>query len=138
VTQPVAQSFRVFVYGTLKPGEANHHYCQAEVMATQAAFVRGQLYDLPFGYPALTVGASRVYGVLLSFTNPTVLTVLDQLEEYYPARPNQSEYVRVKTEAFSLDGQSLGLVWTYQMTRQRVTVSGGILLPQGRWGSRAL
>ncbi|MFM7426544.1 MAG: gamma-glutamylcyclotransferase [Elainella sp.] len=134
--QPVTPSFRVFVYGTLKPGEVNYHYCQSEVLAAQPAFVRGQLYALPFGYPALTVGSNRVYGVVFSFINSAVLTALDQLEDYYPARPHQSEYLRVKTAAFSLDGQSLGSVWVYQMTRQQVVTSGGVLLPQGEWSGR--
>lgn len=132
-----ASTLRVFVYGTLKPGEANYHYCQSEVTAAQPAFVRGQLYALPFGYPALTIGPNRVYGVLLSFTNSTVLTVLDQLEDYNSAKPHQSEYLRVKIPAFSLSGQALGSVWTYQMTRQRVIASGGVLLPGGEWSGRS-
>lgn len=45
---------RLFVYGTLKQGFRNHHYCQSGEFAGNA-FLPGKLYDLPAGYPALTI-----------------------------------------------------------------------------------
>ena len=54
---------RVFVYGTLKPGEANYEfYCGSEVVETKKAWTRGELYTLPQGYPAMTTGNDKVYG----------------------------------------------------------------------------
>lgn len=45
----------VFVYGTLKRGQRNHdHFCQG-VLAVVEATVRGRLYGLPLGFPALVV-----------------------------------------------------------------------------------
>ena len=45
----------VFVYGTLKRGERNHEaYCSG-ALAVEEAVVRGRLYDLTAGYPALIV-----------------------------------------------------------------------------------
>lgn len=45
----------VFVYGTLKQGQRNHdRFCKGLVSAREAT-VRGSLYDLPFGFPALVV-----------------------------------------------------------------------------------
>lgn len=45
----------VFVYGTLKRGQSNHErFCRGPVSAREAT-VRGRLYDLPFGFPALVV-----------------------------------------------------------------------------------
>jgi gamma-glutamylcyclotransferase (GGCT)/AIG2-like uncharacterized protein YtfP len=45
----------MFFYGTLKRGHANHDlYCQGYLRAEEAT-VRGRLYDLPSGYPALVV-----------------------------------------------------------------------------------
>lgn len=50
-----ANRLAVFVYGTLKRGQRNHnHFCQG-VLAVVEATVRGRLYDLPFGFPALVV-----------------------------------------------------------------------------------
>lgn len=45
----------LFVYGTLKRGQRNHeHFCRG-VLAAGEATVRGRLYDLPYGFPALVV-----------------------------------------------------------------------------------
>jgi len=45
----------LFAYGTLKRGQRNHErFCQS-VKQTQAATLRGHLYNLPLGFPALVV-----------------------------------------------------------------------------------
>lgn len=125
----------IFVYGTLKPGEANYEsYCKTWVVAEQEAMIRGQLYSLPFGYPALTVGQSSVYGFLLSFTDSHILNILDDLEDYDPERsPEQNHYFRAKTDVFSLSQQSLGSAWVYYMLEPKVQKAGGILLRNGKW-----
>jgi gamma-glutamylcyclotransferase (GGCT)/AIG2-like uncharacterized protein YtfP len=45
----------VFVYGTLKRGQRNHERFCREALAVREATVRGWLYDLPLGFPALVV-----------------------------------------------------------------------------------
>ena len=45
----------VFVYGTLKRGQRNHEPFCRRALAVREATVRGRLYDLPCGYPALVV-----------------------------------------------------------------------------------
>jgi gamma-glutamylcyclotransferase (GGCT)/AIG2-like uncharacterized protein YtfP len=53
----------MFFYGTLKRGHANHDlYCRGYLHA-QEATVRGRLYDLPSGYPALVVPEGDVRAV---------------------------------------------------------------------------
>jgi len=48
-------TIRLFVYGTLKRGFANHaRYCEG-IDDVAPARVRGRLYDLPAGYPMLVV-----------------------------------------------------------------------------------
>jgi gamma-glutamylcyclotransferase (GGCT)/AIG2-like uncharacterized protein YtfP len=50
----------VFVYGTLKRGQRNHdRFCQGLVSAREAT-VRGRLYHLPYGFPALVVPGEDV------------------------------------------------------------------------------
>ena len=129
------QKFRVFVYGTLKPGECNFdRYCAAKVVEMQEAIGLGQLYDLPFGYPAMTTGINDVYGYLLSFDDPNILLNLDVLEDYQPDRPaTENEYIRTEIETFSLERQPLGLAWVYRMTPEMAKRLNGILLPSGRW-----
>jgi gamma-glutamylcyclotransferase (GGCT)/AIG2-like uncharacterized protein YtfP len=131
-----SELIRVFVYGTLKPGEANYaDYCRHAVQV-EAAIVLGQLYHLPFGYPALTVGSRPVQGFLLSFADPDILSDLDQLEGYDPAYPSSSEYLRVMVDVLNPEQQPLGQAWTYQMPVDQVEKLGGILLPHGQWSSR--
>lgn len=136
----VSELLRVFVYGTLKPGEANYdRYCRELVLKSEAALVFGQLYALPLGYPAMTPGNSLVQGYLLSFNDPTVLRQLDELEGYDSSRPidqiEQTEYIRIQVEAFRPDYQSLGQVWVYQMQLEQVQKLKGVYLPQGNWRS---
>ncbi len=132
--------FGVFVYGTLKPGEENYdRYCKKWVTQVRAATVRGQLFDLPFGYPALTPGNSLVHGFLLSFVDPAVLAMLDELESYDPGRPpSHNEYTRIQTQVFSSHRRSLGRAWIYQMQSDRVAQAKGIFLPEGIWSNQTV
>jgi gamma-glutamylcyclotransferase (GGCT)/AIG2-like uncharacterized protein YtfP len=51
----------LFFYGTLMRGHANHdRYCRGAV-GVQEATLRGELYDLPFGVPALVVPEEDIY-----------------------------------------------------------------------------
>ena len=131
----MAEFVKVFVYGTLKPGESNYAaYCAGQVTEVQAAFTSGELFDLPFDFPAMTVGDRPVYGYLLSFADPSILDELDELEDYRPERADcQNEYIRQELEIFSLEGQSLGNAWVYLMSVERAIGMGGVLLPDGKW-----
>jgi gamma-glutamylcyclotransferase (GGCT)/AIG2-like uncharacterized protein YtfP len=125
---------KIFVYGTLKPGEANHdRYCQSAIKI-QAAIALGTLFDLPFGYPAMTPGNSTVSGFLLTFDHPQILEALDELEDYHPDRPAaQNEYYRQKTKTFSPTHHPLGIAWVYMMELEKAKRLGGVLLPSGNW-----
>lgn len=126
---------RVFVYGTLQPGEKYHQpYCGGGVITAEPAIVQGQLYHLPLGYPGLATGQDKVYGSLLSFEDPAILQRLDQLEDYSPNRPaGQNLYQREQTTVTNLQGDGLGTAWIYRMTQSKIQSLGGIYLPEGRW-----
>jgi gamma-glutamylcyclotransferase (GGCT)/AIG2-like uncharacterized protein YtfP len=100
---------QVFVYGTLKPGEANYEcYCASEVVDVKKAWVLGELYALPQGYPAMTQGNNSVYGYLLSFKDSKVLNNLDELEDYHPQRvASENLYNRTQVEIFDLENNSV-------------------------------
>ena len=55
---------KVFVYGTLKPGQVNFaRYCGGDrMLATLPAQVHGKLFELSLGYPAMTLGDTWVKG----------------------------------------------------------------------------
>lgn len=128
---------RVFVYGTLKPGEINYlPYCGDKVIDFQPAIAFGMLYHLTArGYPGMSFGDSLVHGVLLIFNDAKIFDTMDVLETYQPGRsPTENEYQREQIEVFALNGRSLGRVWTYIMLPDRVIELGGVLMPNGWWG----
>jgi len=126
---------KVFVYGTLKPGERNHpHYCQGKVQGSCMAFTWGQLYELSLGYPGMAVGNNKVRGVLLTFKDESILSELDELEDYSPARsPQQNQYERRKIPVYDLNEDYLGEAWGYLMTLEKVKKYRGKLIETGWW-----
>ncbi|MBN3960814.1 gamma-glutamylcyclotransferase [Nostoc sp. NMS8] len=131
---------RVFVYGTLKPGEANYkRYCAGKVVDVKKAFVQGQLFALPMGYPAMTLGNSKVYGYLLSFSNPKILNELDVLEDYQPHRQTpENLYNRQIIEVYEAQSFSYSWAWVYLMTLEQVEQLRGFLQPDGWWSGCGL
>jgi gamma-glutamylcyclotransferase (GGCT)/AIG2-like uncharacterized protein YtfP len=128
---------KIFVYGTLKPGECNYQaYCAADAIAIVKAYTWGELYHLPLGYPAMTPGTNKVIGFVITFANEEILASLDELEDYHPQRsPQDNEYERQKIPVYNLFGKSLGEAWGYIMIPEKVHQLGGILLSSGWWTS---
>ncbi len=129
---------KVFVYGTLKPGERNYQFFCAQAVEQIAAIASGKLYDLPMGYPAAVFPeSSLVRGYLLLFSHPTVLQALDELEDYDPNQPmNQNLYQRHQIEVYDLKLESLGKVWTYSMSQAQIDAYGGIFISDGWWTNK--
>ncbi|MBD2293323.1 gamma-glutamylcyclotransferase [Anabaena sphaerica FACHB-251] len=132
----IPQILRVFVYGTLKPGEANYHLCERQVLRAKKAITSGKLFTLPMGYPAMTLGDGKVHGYLLYFADSAILTALDDLEDYDSTRPTSKNlYNRQSIEIFEPIGLSLGWAWAYLMTPEKVDRFGGIPQMDGCWNS---
>jgi gamma-glutamylcyclotransferase (GGCT)/AIG2-like uncharacterized protein YtfP len=129
---------KVFVYGTLKPGECNYRrYCAGRVANAIESYTWGQLYHLAIGYPAMTPGNNKIIGFLLTFANEKILVSLDELEDYHPQRSRQdNEYQRQKIPVYKLSGEPLGEAWGYLMAPKKVEQFGGILVPSGCWRAR--
>ncbi|NJK37388.1 MAG: gamma-glutamylcyclotransferase [Oscillatoriales cyanobacterium RM2_1_1] len=129
---------RVFVYGTLKPGEINYQqYCSLYPIHTQPAIAQGRLFQLSLGYPAMIPGDGRVQGVILSFEDPQLLSTLDDLEDYHPHRlPEENEYQRQQILVCTPSEQPLGNVWAYFMTLEKIQLLGGVEIPEGNWGTQ--
>lgn len=126
---------KVFVYGTLKPEGSNYRLCRDFLIDKQEAYTYGNLYALPQGYPAMTYGGQKVYGYLYIFSEPKVLKGLDQLERYSQKNDPNNLYEREKVPIYNLMGDSLGEVWTYIMSEERVHAYQGTLLSSGRWNA---
>jgi len=129
---------RVFVYGTLKPGEAYYEcYCSNKIINSTKAYVRGELYALPQGYPAMTQGSNLVYGYLLLFANNEVLNNLDQLEDYHPQKSmSENLYNRKEVEVFDLENNSLGVAWVYFMSFDQISQLKGTPQFDGWWSAQ--
>lgn len=133
----------LFVYGTLQPGERNYRVCEAYVVARQPAIVRGSLYQLPFGYPALTLEGTRsIQGVLFSFSDPQALAVLDQFEQHDPIALQQLvpsypaaalQYQRRSIPVMNLKQQVIEPAWAYLMSKEQIDQLGGVLYPYDCW-----
>jgi len=135
-----SEQVRVFVYGTLKPGEANYQkYCAGKVLNAKRAVILGKLFALPMGYPAITLGQNQVHGYLLSFSDPEILQALDYLEDYQPNRPSSENlYNRQQVEAYTQQGEALGWAWFYLMNLELVNQLNGTLLADGWWSGCGL
>lgn len=133
----MAIPLRVFVYGTLKPGECNYPlYCQGKTLNEQPVYTYGRLYDLNLGYPGMTVGDQKVYGYLLVFSSVEVLADLDQLETYDGDRPSQeNEYDRCLVDIYDLAGNLLEPAWGYLMRWQTIQRYEGMPIPSGIWSN---
>jgi gamma-glutamylcyclotransferase (GGCT)/AIG2-like uncharacterized protein YtfP len=89
--------FRFFSFGSFS---ANHvHFPKIKQLITQErqAFVRGAVYRLRCGYPALIPEASGdlIAGRLLELEAPNSLwPILDQLLGYQPTQPQKSLFLR--------------------------------------------
>ncbi|MDJ1169877.1 gamma-glutamylcyclotransferase [Roseofilum sp. BLCC_M154] len=129
--------FKVFVYGTLKPGEVNYRrYCEGKIVKEEEAIAWGRLFllPMPMGYPALTVGANRIQGYLLSFQDANLLNQLDQLEGYHPDSPlEDNQYLRQSIPVFRPTGEPLGDALAYLMSVAKIEQYGGTELPDGCW-----
>jgi gamma-glutamylcyclotransferase (GGCT)/AIG2-like uncharacterized protein YtfP len=95
----------MFFYGTLKRGERNHErYCGGALRVEEGA-VRGDVYDLPFGYPALVVPEESIHDF------GTGDSRRDAEEQWRPGREPVSllEGPRVFGEVFAFDEPELRL-----------------------------
>jgi gamma-glutamylcyclotransferase (GGCT)/AIG2-like uncharacterized protein YtfP len=145
---------KVFVYGTLKPGEENYpRYCAGKVVDSKPAYTLGELFALPQGYPAMIKGDNQVYGYLLTFADAEALTELDELEDYHPFRQNSENlYNREQIEIFTLESKieipslnqksrnqallnkvTLSYGWIYLMSENQVHQLKGVPKTDGWW-----
>jgi gamma-glutamylcyclotransferase (GGCT)/AIG2-like uncharacterized protein YtfP len=72
----------VFVYGTLRKGESNHHLLEKAERVAEQCWTYGEMYDTGHGYPAISQSNnSLIYGELYCVSDEE-LKHLDVLEDY--------------------------------------------------------
>ena len=110
-------TFPIFVYGTLRPGEANHElFLRGRTRSEEPGRLHGAvLYDGP-GYPyAVEQPGGVVRGELVT-PSPALygelLDALDRLEEYAPDNP-RSLYERVARDVVREPDGTVVRAWVY-------------------------
>jgi gamma-glutamylcyclotransferase (GGCT)/AIG2-like uncharacterized protein YtfP len=117
------ERLRLFVYGTLMSGAERAALLQG--LGRRPATVRGTLYDLPAGYPALVlVGSGRVHGELVDAPDVRLLGVLDTYEGVADGL-----YDRVAVDVTV--GLRTERAWTYVLDVARAR--NGRIVAGGRW-----
>ncbi|MFF0089353.1 gamma-glutamylcyclotransferase family protein [Streptomyces canus] len=137
---PVSLPF--FVYGTLRPGEANHDlFLRGRIRSEEPGRLTGALlYDGP-GYPyAVEETGGEVAGELVTpwaDAYAELLAALDELEEYTPGDP-RNLYERVAREVTRTADGTAVRAWVY-VAAPSVTAhlrARGKLIESGDWLSR--
>lgn len=123
----------LFVYGTLLTGRENHAVVASYVQAVHPARVRGRLYHLPYGYPALCLPADGwARGEVLTLARwDEVIAALDRLEEYHGPGHPANEYERIQVVAEAAGEQFL--VWVYVWAWPGKLPVEAVLIPDGDW-----
>jgi gamma-glutamylcyclotransferase (GGCT)/AIG2-like uncharacterized protein YtfP len=107
---------RLFVYGTLIPGECNYPAIARYVRTARSGTIEGVLVNLG-AYPALIPGSGRVRGALLE-VDEAALAVTDQIEDTFP-QDRDCLYVRKETDVALHDGTTTrALVYEFAMPEQ--------------------
>jgi gamma-glutamylcyclotransferase (GGCT)/AIG2-like uncharacterized protein YtfP len=154
----VAPPLVMFFYGTLKRGERNHERFCGGALSVERGAVRGEVYDLPFGYPALVVPEESIralgsddyagdaeeqrrlgYGPISLLEGPRVfgeVFAFDDPESRLPGidglegfdPTDAANHYRRVLLPVETSGGPDLLAWSYV-----VEVSSGTRLPKGRW-----
>lgn len=113
----------LFVYGTLLQGQVQA--ALLEGCPRTEATVRGTLYRLPAGYPALSLrGNGVVHGELVTLRNEGQLRVIDHYE-------GVEELLFQRVQVDVVIGLRRLPAWAYVMDDPRLR--GGREVPDGRW-----
>jgi gamma-glutamylcyclotransferase (GGCT)/AIG2-like uncharacterized protein YtfP len=144
----MTEHIQVFVYGTLKPGEVNYRICAPYVLKAQPAITIGQVYHLPFNYPAMTIATQGVvHGSLLSFADAEILSILDNFEQHDPATfrrifPEYAveayQYSRKRIKTYTPRQTPLTDAWGYVMEFDQIHQLKGLLIPAGYWSQQGI
>ena len=123
-----------FVYGTLIPGQSNDHLWRSGIKCVETAvFTNGKLFDMGY-YPMLVEGdGGTVRGKLISVANAVyeeTVNRLDYLEGYFPNKPAESGYRRVKREVINQSERRV-LSWVY--LGRLDLARGSEFIPGGDW-----
>lgn len=119
----------IFVYGTLRKNERNHHYLKDAVCLFEESWIYGRLFDTRNGYPVMKESEKdKIYGEVYSVTEEQ-LGLINELEGYSENGSNNL-YERKMVTAFTDSGSNLEAL-TYITDRSLADSIDAI--PLGDW-----
>lgn len=120
---------KIFVYGTLRHGESNHHFLNKSRCLVGQAWTYGALFDTNRGYPVMKADNNkRVIGEVYEITE-SALALIDELEGYQPNGTNNL-YERAMVDVQHDSGQTFKVI-TY-ITGHSLSNTTGII-ESGDW-----
>ncbi len=116
---------RLFVYGTLRTGQAARSLIANHVVAAEPASARGKMFALPDGYPGYLPGPEgRIVGEVMTLSElAAAFALLDAYEG--------EEFQRALQEVQLGDGSTLW-AWCYVLSSPALAEEGE-LVPGGDW-----
>ena len=116
---------RLFVYGTLRSGQAARSLIANHVQAAEPASARGRMFALADGYPGFLPGPEgRVVGELMTMSDlAAAFALIDAYEG--------DEFTRALQEVELGDGQIVW-AWCYVLSSPALAEEGE-LIPGGDW-----
>ncbi|MBU3812124.1 MAG: gamma-glutamylcyclotransferase [Candidatus Niameybacter stercoravium] len=125
---------KVFVYGSLRTDFWNYDkVLKNRVRQVEKGKIKGDLYHLPAGYPAVIPGEGTVYGEVVTLSQDKILKSLDLLEGYMgEGEGEENLYVRVKQKVHLEDG-SQQMCWAYIYVDEKAAKKEGKYIPYGDW-----
>ncbi|WCK56212.1 gamma-glutamylcyclotransferase [Aneurinibacillus sp. Ricciae_BoGa-3] len=116
----------VFVYGTMRMGEANYYYCNSAVLIEENAWVKGALFDTGNDYAVMTYGKEIVRGELY-LMDEQQFQVCVKLAEQYNKRTPLHQYKHQLITVFTRVGEVEAITLIYD------TAAGFQKVPNGDW-----
>ena len=121
----------IFVYGGLMRGFDLHHYLAGATFVGEG-WVAGRLVSVG-RYPGLLDGDGQVSGEIYRLEDAASLEALDDLEEFDPADPERSEYLRIVRDVHGENGATVS-AWLYLYNRDASTAPD---ITSGNWRQSA-
>ncbi|MGX6445028.1 gamma-glutamylcyclotransferase [Neobacillus sp. K501] len=119
----------VFVYGTLRRSEHNHHFMNGATLVAEQAWTEGILFDTGLGYPAVKKARDgKVYGELYLVSDEQLHT-LDRLEGYDEENPHRL-YDRDKQIIYYDTGKTEAYIYTFASHNEKLLSDK---IPLGDW-----
>jgi gamma-glutamylcyclotransferase (GGCT)/AIG2-like uncharacterized protein YtfP len=116
----------IMLYGTLRDEALRRELgIEGRMRRIGRCRLAGILYNLG-PYPALGEGKGIVHGELFEVTDPSAFGAMDAFEEYDPARPKLSAYLRVRVRLTEPDQEC----WVYRYNRP---LRSAPRVPGGDW-----